>query len=332
MNEQLAPTNKFINIPKRGMPVTIITGFLGSGKTTLLNQILHNNEGLKIAVLVNEFGDIDIDSQLLVSAEAGMVQLSNGCICCTINEDLVAAIYDIMGREEKVDYLVIETTGVADPLPILTTFIGTELRDLTRIDSIVTVVDSDNFTPAHFESEAALNQIAYGDIILLNKIDLAPPEKLSELEKYLRQTKAGARIIPTEKCRVPLPLILDIGLFRSPQTQESTCEHHHHSKDHYPHSHHLENDGFVSVSLEIDRPLTVVKFQEFLNQLPPNVFRGKGLLWFQESKLRHIFQLSGKRYDITNDKWQRSPKNQLVLIGRNLDREALRQSFANCIA
>ena len=162
--------NAIPEIPKRGMPVSIITGFLGSGKTTLLNQILQNKQDLKVAVLVNEFGDINIDSQLLISVDQDMVELSNGCICCTINDGLVDAVYRVLEREDRIDYLVIETTGVADPLPIILTFLGTELRDLTNLDSIITVVDAEAFDEEHFQSEAALRQITYGDIILLNKI------------------------------------------------------------------------------------------------------------------------------------------------------------------
>ena len=161
------------SLPKSGMPVTIITGFLGSGKTTLLNQILQNKDNLKIAVLVNEFGDINIDEQLLVSVESDMVELDNGCICCTINDSLVDAVYRVLERKEKVDYLVIETTGVADPLPIMITFLSTELKFLTRLDGVITVVDAAAFDAKHFDSDAALSQIRYGDMVILNKIDLA---------------------------------------------------------------------------------------------------------------------------------------------------------------
>mgnify|MGYP001794543921 FL=1 len=168
-----ATSNQVMEETKKGLPVTIITGFLGSGKTTLLNHILTNQQGLKTAVLVNEFGEIGIDNELIVSTDDNMVELNNGCICCTINSDLVDAVYKVMERQENnIDYLVVETTGLADPLPVALTFLGTELRDLTRLDSIVTMVDAANYSVDLFNSEAAFSQIAYGDVIVLNKADL----------------------------------------------------------------------------------------------------------------------------------------------------------------
>ncbi|QSV66848.1 MAG: GTP-binding protein [Aphanizomenon flos-aquae DEX188] len=330
--------NAIPEIPKRGMPVSIITGFLGSGKTTLLNQILQNKQDLKVAVLVNEFGDINIDSQLLISVDEAMMELSNGCICCTINDGLVDAVYRVLEREDPIDYLVIETTGVADPLPIILTFLGTELRDLTNLDSIITVVDAEAFDEKHFDSEAALRQITYGDIILLNKIDLVKPEKIQELEDFIHDVKSGAKILHTQYGEVALPLILDVGLTPKDKyiaiDDEDTHkhEHHHEHEHHHHHSDHLDNDGFVSISFQSDKPFDVHKFENFLTEeMPENVFRAKGILWFSDSELRHIFQLSGPRYTLHADEWPNQPKNQVVFVGRKLDTNEIYTKLNKCL-
>ncbi|MDY6940584.1 MAG: GTP-binding protein [Cyanobacteriota bacterium] len=353
LDSQTAPLA--MDVPKHGLPVTIITGFLGSGKTTLLNHILTNQDGVKTAVLVNEFGEIGIDNELIVATEDNMVELSNGCICCTINDDLLDAVYNVLERPEKVDYLVVETTGLADPLPVALTFLGTELRDMTRLDSIVTVVDCENFSLDLFNSQAAYSQIAYGDIILLNKVDLVDEADVDLLEVRIREIKDGSRILRTTRSQVSLPLILSVGLFESDRYfEEKETEHNHdhdhdhghdhdhdHGHDHHDHhdhdhhhhhSDHLENDGFTSVSFESDKPLSLKKFQDFLdNKLPDNIFRAKGILWFAESPMRHIFHLSGKRFSIDDDEWKGEPKTQLVLIGQGLDRDKLRMQLQSCV-
>ncbi|MGB7415194.1 MAG: GTP-binding protein [Thermosynechococcaceae cyanobacterium] len=375
MTSTISNTKSAMETEKRGLPVTIITGFLGSGKTTLLNHILSNQDGLKTAVLVNEFGEIGIDNDLLITTGEDMVELSNGCICCTINNDLVEAVHRVLERSDKIDYLVVETTGLADPLPVALTFLGTDLRDMTRLDSIVTMVDAENFSLDLFNSEAAQSQITYGDTILLNKADLVDEADLDLLEIRIREMREGARIIRTVKGEVQLPLILSVGLFESeqyfstesePETHShdhdhegrdhkshnheahsheahdpkdhSDCDHdhghcEHEGHDHHDHSHHLENDGFTSLSFQSDRPFSVRKFQHFLDeQMPLNVFRAKGILWFDESPKRHVFHLSGKRFSLDDEEWRGEPKNQLVLIGQNLDHEKLRSQIEKCLA
>jgi G3E family GTPase len=304
------------------LPVTLVTGFLGSGKTTLVNHILSNREDVRAAVLVNELGDIGIDNDLIVAAEDGMIELNNGCICCSTNNDLIDSIVRVLGRPESVDHIIVETTGVADPLPVALTFQRPEFRDTLRLDAIVAVADAEQFSLDLFDGIAPRNQLRYADAILLNKCDRAGAERLATIEEKIRSLNAEARLVRTTQSAVPLPLILDVDLFRPRHTRH----------DHKHGQGHLHDDGFVSLSFESDRPFSVSRLQAFLDTgRPPGLFRGKGFLWLAETGKRYVFHLVGERFTLEEDDRGVAGANRLALIGRDLDLETLRARLLDCL-
>lgn len=307
--------------PAGRTPVTIVTGFLGSGKTTLLNHVLSAGGLGRVAALINDFGAINIDAALVASVTDDVVQLSNGCVCCTINGDLLAATERVLALEPAVDRIVVETTGLADPLPVGLTFLQTELRARTCLDAMISVVDCSNFALDIFQIDAALAQIVHGDIIVFNKTDLAGEEAICALEARVAIVKPRARTLRAVRGQVPLAAVIgqsDGGSGLRPERAVLPA--------------HLSASGFRAHVHSFDRPLVPARFQQWLDRrLPPGVFRAKGLIRFEGDDNGYVFQLSGTRAAF--EPFAGAPPGaRLVFIGRDVDDARLGRELAVCQA
>ena len=313
-----------VRAPGTRTPVTVITGFLGSGKTTLVNHILANRQGLRAAVLVNDLGDINIDAELITSTEGGVVELSNGCICCSLNGDLMDGLVQALERPQPVDLLIIETSGVADPVPVASMVLGAPFRDALRLDGIIAVTDAEEFGRGFSDNETARSQIAHADMVVLNKCDLAPPRRVAEIARDIRTLSPRARILETVRSAAPLAAILDIHAFAEGQSFAAWYE--------PASSRRVEEAGFSSLSYESARPFALPRFQDFLDAArPPGLFRAKGLLSIADTGKRYLFHLVGERFMLEPSEAV-VEGNRLVLIGREMDSAGLRAALDACLA
>ncbi len=348
-------------------PVTVLTGYLGAGKTTLLNRILSEPHGKKYAVIVNEFGEIGIDNDLVVNSDEEIFEMNNGCVCCTVRGDLIRIIEGLMRRKGKFDAIIVETTGLADPAPVAQTFfLDAGVGEKARLDAVVTVADAKWLRDWLRDAPEAKNQIAFADVILLNKIDLVAAAELEEVAARIRAINPYARIHRTRRAQVPLADVLDRKAFDldrileiEPAFLEEDSHDHHHDHAHladHDHDHHHSHDGarhdhahgalkhyhdedVQSVSLRSDKPLDPDKFfpwvQELVATEGQKILRSKGILSFKDDPKRFVFQ--GVHMILDGDhqrSWRagEARESRIIFIGRDLPEDKIRQGFAQCAA
>ncbi len=351
------------------IPVTVLTGYLGAGKTTLLNRILSEPHGKKYAVIVNEFGEIGIDNDLVVGVDEEVFEMNNGCICCTVRGDLIRIMEGLMKRRGKFDAIIVETTGLADPAPVAQTFfVDQDVSDAARLDAIVTVADAKWLLDRLRDAPEAKNQIAFADVILLNKIDLVSPAESREVQARIRAINPYAKLHLTQNCRVPVGDVLDRGAFDldrimeiEPHFLETDDDDHHEHDDDHEHRHdegdhvatdehghkvhrhgglkHYHDEEMQSVSLSAEADLDPQRFMPWFSDLTQregmNILRSKGVLAFQNSPLRFVVQGVHMLVDGAHQRpWRPDEprRSRLVLIGRNLDADRLKTDFQACVA
>lgn len=316
------------------IPATVVTGFLGAGKTTLINHILHKKHGKAIAVIVNEFGEISIDGQLIVQDDqAELVEFNNGCLCCTVRGDLIETLQRLQERNDKLDGILIETTGLADPAPVASTFfVADDVKKNIHLDAFVTLVDAVNIDMNLEQSNEAVEQVSFSDIILINKADLVSSERLKAVEAKVRALNPLARIHYTRNAEIDINEVIGVGAFDLVQKLDvdpGFLEDHEHEHD----------QAVGSFILEESRPIDLNRFSIWLNEIAQargaDIFRTKGIFNARGFKERVIFQSVRMLTTMRPDRhWQENEErfSQFVVIGKNLDREEFARGFEKCVA